>query len=422
MSAGQRVILQPTARVRWALPIAALLSVVCGFAPSSALAADPPRVPIATAPYGSPEITSDSTGTTINAKAPVPATGSGRYYRPVSPLDPDKVYKVTVNGTPTEGNFVLRLGRDGKLDYRAAPDGEETWWVSGTTKFELLLFSPVPAKYLMRGVRIDECPACKSDADLKQQIIAETPGLESALKGTNTHAKAAIIMRWLAPRITWGSGTTTTMVEPRGRGAAELYYDYFEPLRRGVYCAGATDFYTKVLKIFGIPSFPFHFGTTGKTPKDLTHATVLIPFANDSGGTDYRLLDPTFNLDVSVKATNKPASVEEMFEYWRAGRIGEVSFNTRSLDERRILLPTGPISCRDARSRGYDCTLSDWLNRTWNSWFAANGYDTGAAGLIQVMGTEQVFNPASYGNPQDFLQMHAAFKSGGTVTDIPPAP
>jgi hypothetical protein len=369
-----------------------------------------------TSNYGSPTVTNDSNGTLIG----VPNPPAGLYYK--STLDPSRTYRVTVTGQTLDTTFSFRLRRDtGAYAYRPAPNGTESFVVQNTTKLEFLFYTSRGGNYRISSIGISDCTGtCKTDSDLRSQILSETPGLQSALDAGDKWTAAKLLRGWAAPRIDWSGNPD--LLNTSGYDAGQLYYEFFQPNVNGVFCGGAADFFRKVLAIFAIPSFEFDFGDT---TDGLTHATVIMSFPNSDGTTDYRIVDPTFNMDFTLIPSGKPASVPVMWEMWRAGMTNRIQVNTQPLGERRIFQGGAVRRCADVAWPNGGCGFDAYLAANASA-MTRDGYQTGLDGFLQLQGTTNMFNPTDLGVPVDFQQKHDTFKqavlTGDTSTHVAPLP
>ena len=360
--------------------------------------------------YGTPTITDGAPGTLIEATDP-PPSGEGLYYR--AQLDPTRVYRVTLQGARINGeHFNLRISRGTKRTWHAAPDGVETYRIENTRDLEFLLYRTVPSKYRVHVLRIDDCTAsCTTDGGLKDQVLSDTPGLSAAVQAGDRQAAARLILGWVAPRVTFARGGATQPMDSYFRTASELYYDYFAVNRGGVFCGGAADFYRKVLALFDVPSSAVLFGDDSG---DLRHVTVIVPFPDGEGTTQYRIFDPTFNLDLVLPASGHTPTVAEFFELWRAGMMDRVEYRTQSLAERRIISdrqPDGGYSAAPCASQpgSTACSFTSWLNG--NAAVLANrGFETGAGAYPHLLGLGTLFPGGVFAIPADFENMRARFK------------
>lgn len=139
------------------------------------------------------------------------------------------------------------------------------------------------------------------DRELESLILREAPGLRAALAAHDNHRAAAAILRWVAPRVAWSLDRPTST---RGESAGDIYFEWFRPARRGVFCAGAADFFQKTLRLFGVPSAKIDFGHAGSN----THVTVLVPRQTTGPRHGYQMFDPTFGaqLEWSVSRRSLP--------------------------------------------------------------------------------------------------------------------
>ena len=373
-------------------------------------------------------ITNDSEGQLIT----VSTAPAGRYYVATG-LDPAKTYTVTLEGERIgTAPFTLRLRRNSDTpSYRPAPNGHFEVQVTGATRYELLFYSDTAgAQYRIRSLVMDECVTCKTDTDLRNEILAQTPGLQAELDAGHTWDAAKLILGWAAPRIAY-AGSQSALVDTSAISAAQAYYDVFQQRKGGVWCGGATDWFRKVLALFGIDSFRYDFGTASG---DLTHVTTVLPFAKGDGTTDYRVLDPTFNMDLTITTSGKAASVPAIWELWRADKSQYVQRNEGGLGTRQVLFAPADADgrftsapCTSVSSNG-GCGFDSFLANSAGA-FAANGMEQGFDGFVQLMSTKELFNPAFNGVPQDFQNKHATFKDAVLtgkddvhVSELPIAP
>jgi hypothetical protein len=181
-----------------------------------------------------------------------------------------------------------------------------------------------------------------------------------------------------------------------------------------VFCGGAADFLHKVLKLFGVDAFQLNYGDVAF----FTHAVVVIPVAGPDA-TDYRILDPTFNVDYSISWSGAPASVQQMFEIWRAERMDLLSVNEQPLGTRWIVAapdqPGTAKRCEDgAASTG--CGL-DAFRAPWAPVFEQHGHTTDDAGLVRLLGTTEILYPQYFSVPDDFVRMHTTFRQAVLAHD-----
>jgi hypothetical protein len=394
------------------------------FAIARPAAARADSIPLVTSSYGSPQITTTDQGTSIGVN-PGPA---GLYYR--ATLDPSRSYRLTLLGQDVNESFVLRLNEDGKLTYVGAPNGPAVYRVSGVTSFEALIYRDSPGSYLVRSIVLADCAnTCKTDTDLQAEVESAVPGLQQAIANGDYYSAGQQVLHWVAPRIVWASGQPAP-IPTAGLSAAEIYYDYFQTGYGGVYCGGSADFLHKVLNLFAIPNFELDFGTT---TDGLTHAMIVLPITEPGGGVDYRILDPTFDMVLTLINSGEPASIPVALELWRMGLTGRVMFQTGDLSQRRVLDdPSGDgnyiqTACGEETGPSPGCGF-DQAMALWQPYLQRDGFQSGSAAYLQLLGTTQLFTPDAFGVPQDLQSMIRTFSAAVADGDqsvhiaIPPLP
>ena len=366
------------------------------------------EIAFATEPYETPEITTAKDGsTTIN----VPKPPAGLYY--LAKLDPARAYRIHILGGRTDGGpFSLRIRRgEGAPEYHPAAKRDEHMNISDCSSVELLIYngSQAPGKFSFRALSIEDITGLgHANSDLKALILKETPGLAEALKNKQIWLAEKLVLRWAAPRITWDGGGYALATS--GYDAAQIYYDFFQPHTMGVYCGGSSDFLHKVLNLFGLPNFPMDFGTH---KPNLTHVTVIVPLPNPSGGTDYRLLDPTWNMELVLKKTGEPVDLFTAWELARASRADEVEVRSVDLGGRFILMKGGSKKASDFKPHPGDCYWDRFIVE-WAPIFKEAGYEANLSGFLHLLGTSQIF---STNIPKEFVEKHNAFKKAASEHD-----
>ncbi|MDX6225570.1 MAG: hypothetical protein QOE64_1946, partial [Frankiales bacterium] len=173
--------------------------------------------------YQSPTITTSDDGTTTIG---IREESAGLFLRYT--LDPVTVYRVTVSGEVLSGQVTQRIGLDGDLTYEPAPQGSISRTVTGRSALELLFYSDTPATYRIDSVTVQACDDCRTDDDLRHQILSEIPGL-AGLTQTDPEEAAERIMRWAAPQIPFADAFPAPILTDV-LSVSDLYYENFKPL------------------------------------------------------------------------------------------------------------------------------------------------------------------------------------------------
>ena len=393
----------PTAQaaLRAIVGIALLSMALLGLlVPSSAVASPPDP----TGPYERAVVTRDAEG---GVAVDVAEGSGGAWFRMA--LDPTRTYRVTVAGRPRGGSFTLRTRTDDRVPtWRQAPSGTEVHRISGTAELELLIYTDTGGSYTLTALDVEACDGpCLKDSGLRSRILAESPSLATALDRGDRWAAARAILAWVAPKITFAAGGVQAM-STVDMSAAEILDGNLIPGRQGVYCLGAADLLRKLLSLFGIPSSILEFGDV---TDGLTHATVAVAI-DGTDGIEYRLIDPTFAMDLQVD-TEHPVTIAEALELWRAGLVpSRLVAATTALDDRRVLVRDGdtvrPERCGVMVPRSSACGLADY-GAIWDPVLVRNGYDPGLGGLLELLGTRPLFSPNYHGVPDDLQKLQRTF-------------
>lgn len=307
-------------------------------------------------------------------------------------LRPELTYRLRVTGSVLTGRTTLRLRRDAEEPaYYAAPDGEEDFKVRGVEQLEVLLYEDDAFSYRIEALDVVVCPECKTDDDLRAELLATLPSLGERLV-TDRLLAAEQLLDWAANAADMAGSDEyrlrTNQLVSRNP-ASDIYYDIFLPDKGGVYCGGFSVFYDKVLRLFDYPSFTINFGDLDGS---LTHVTVIIP---EREGTAYRYLifDPTFNATFWHRETGRRLAFGDLIRLAREGHESLVQIESRSVDRRDVLLLSKDRdSCRELRREendyivcghpgyGINTFLDNWADR-----FVTYGYGAGQYGLFQLM-------------------------------------
>ena len=228
------------------------------------------------------------------------------------------------------------------------------------------------------------------DGALQQHLLVEVDGLGKAL-GTDRLLAARMILDWASNSANFGAGSqiVTETNEFLGESATELYYEHFLPNRGAVYCGGMAVFYDRVLKAFGYDSFTINFGDVRD---GLSHVAVSLPIC-DGATLKHYLFDPTFNTTFHYRAGGCQLDFFELVDAFDAGGLDRIEVRTRSI-QGRDWISIGPLmepffGLKEVIGDRYvygrsDGRLTDYLEKCGRE-FAANGYEPGLAGFVQLM-------------------------------------
>jgi hypothetical protein len=367
-------------------------------------------------PYNAVEVSDAAAITTMR----VTARPGGLQY--TAALDPTKTYRLRIRGRTTDNGVVMRIRTDDQVRFRRAPNGLYGARVAGAAELEILLFRHYETddeRYRIMEVSVEECAGqCKTDADLRNEILSDRRGLARALASDDRLAAATEIMRWVAVRVPVAGGTPPLITQTDGLSAAELWYDQLATHEVGVFCAGASALLVKLLHLFGIASFELDFGD----PAVYTHATVVVD-SGRPGAPEWHLLDPTFNVVLLAAASNAPLPLPEALEAWRAGRTDLIRVSEQSLIGRPIVYDPDadgipePLSCdADVTSGWSGCGLGH-LAHDFDARFEAAGHGRGYAAILSLLARGSLFSTAYFGTPQEFVEMHARLRASLTQHD-----
>jgi hypothetical protein len=366
-------------------------------------------VQLTRSPYNAPVISDSKHGTLIQTLT----RPAGLLYR--ATLDPDRTYRVRIRGQATAAGIVMRVARNGTLDYKRAPTGLYAFRVTGVEELELLLFGHYETddeSYLVREMTVTACDDCPGDTQLRQQILDERPALAAALDADDSYTAAVEVMRWAAPRIPVPGGEPLPQLATGGLSAAEMYYDNFDSGQVGVRCSGAADFLVKLLALFDIPATELDFGD----PAVLTHATVIVPVVR-GGVEEYFQLDPTYNARVLMRDSSVPVPLLEALELWRSGNSELLRVDDLSLGPRRIVYDPdragvpASLRCEDVSiASGWSGCGLQHLDHDSGSLFGAAGYGRGQDAMFGLLAFGQLFSSEYFRTPPNLLAMLTRLK------------
>src|SRR5262249_55897591 len=174
----------------------------------------------------------------------------------------------------------------------------------------------------------------------------------------------------------------------------------------------------KILDLFGIPSFTLDFGGDG-----MAHVTLVVPVQTQTGSTEYRLLEPTFDADFTLASSGRPATVKELLDLWRTGKTQEIVVNAPSLENRVVIRPDGSDTCSTVEMSDLVMSPAACGTRRYADInapaFAQMGYSPGTDALFQMLATGTLYGVEARGVPADFEAMQAEEKQLVLTADAP---
>ncbi len=201
---------------------------------------------------------------------------------------------------------------------------------------------------------------------------------------------------------------------------SDLFKDFFDPDRGGVYCGGFSIFYNNILKLFGYDSFTLNFGDLRD---DLTHVVVIVPIANGTSDWNYYIFDPTFNTVFMEPGTTRQLTIQEMLIKYRQEQTSLISVAQDSIADREWLslgivnqtqyIHKSQVQASDLTVEIYSrptYAISTWTNEISSS-LTRYGYSTGMLGYMQLL-SNQIFTVGQSANtaPRDrFIYYLQAF-------------
>lgn len=314
--------------------------------------------------------------------------------------------RLTLRGAETAGKANLRLAT-GSSDpaYYAAPNGDLELLVDASELTTLLIYSDEPFSYELTTVALEPCPTCRTDEDLRREILDDLPELATTLKDDRARA-AELILHWTSPRINFAFDRHTVQAAEQALAtkpsAAQAIYEVSQDGGNAVYCGGASSILNRVLRLFGFDSFTLNFGDLRD---DLTHVTVIVPLSVD-GNTTFALFDPTFN-STFRDPSGRHLSYEELVRLSSRNAVGRVTVNFQPMPDRQYVFAGAatPERCdRIANTHGpfSKCTIESFTLDDYLTTFAdkleANGYPATLQGFSMLMSTE-VFGVGSLTRP-----------------------
>lgn len=289
-------------------------------------------------PYQEPSISVNEGSVTISGGGQRPA-GVYLYYD----LDPINTYQLLISGKSLKGLTTLRIRKDGgEPKWTRLVDGDEKIIVYKTSRLEVLVYADNAFSYQIRSIRIESCPACKTDDDLQRLLLSVIPGLQKALK-TDRLEGARLLMNWAANAVNHIDVPNLRKLAEDSRqfvtrkSASQSYYELFLPRKGGVICGGMSSFFDKILKLFGYNSFIINFGDLRD---NLTHVTVVVAHGHQKGDQKYLkyfIFDPTFNCVFRRKKDLGYMTVSEMLDAVNKGAADSIMVDTLPLKGRCYL-------------------------------------------------------------------------------------
>ncbi len=202
-----------------------------------------------------------------------------------------------------QGNGTLRITLgDGVHGYRPAPSGTLTMPIDPAQPIEVLIYADGAFEYVIESVSVDPCPACVTDARLREIVLRDVPGLD---RERSAFERARLLLDWTAhivdegrdvPRFAGNDSLISSV------GAGEAYQEIWLPDAGGALCGGYSVFFAKVLALFGFDAYTIDMGDADAR---LTHVTTLV-FIDGR----FYIFDATLN-GYYVRG-DRPASLDEV--------------------------------------------------------------------------------------------------------------
>lgn len=244
-------------------------------------------------------------------------------------------------------------------------------------------------------------PATCTDADLRAEVLSETPGLADALAAGQTERAAQLLLGWASPRIVW-AGSEAVRAPTDGLSVAAIYYTIYLPRSAGAYCGEAADFYDKLLQVFGLTSDVLVFG---QEPGGFQHAVVLVALPDG-----YALFDPTFDGELELADTGQAASVDWILQNWSAPtQISSVTLAHGDLSNRVWLEDQpdrAPLVHRCADDGNATGCSFEFFSTAYADTFTAAGLGTGINAYLALLVDGEWFATDQCGVPQQLVDAH----------------
>lgn len=307
---------------------------------------------------------------------------------------------------------VADYNRDGRADLFGYSSNLGTWRIRS---FDGTNWFGVAAGNLSPSARILDVPGA-SNAALRSLILADLPGLKSALNSGDTRTAVHLLRQWTANAADAALFSNPLLID--AMSAADAYFQDYVANRAGSSCGGFSDFYTQILSLFQIDSLTINMGDV---TADLIHTTVLVPIWENNAWS-YEFYDPTFNGTLINTSTNAPLSYLDIVSAVQAGNTSNIGVEESSNDNREFLsavqIDNVPQITFESIENGVyiyrwtDYGLDDYL-KTYEPTFQAYGYPTGLQGFLRLTPKVlSVYANNGSGNPQTSADMKSAFLAG----------
>ncbi len=266
-------------------------------------------------------------------------------------LDRDRRYRLRIAGRGN--NFTVRVttrGDRGSMEYLPAPNGEKILNFSDITSIDVLVYSDVPAEYILREMRIDDCEDCRLSEDLVRVVRDAIPDLDQL----GAYEKAVAIMRWASTAAHYTLDARQIPSDFESWPVYRQYFDFFLPSAGGASCGGIAVFTVNVMKLFDIDAMTINYGVPRSQGEFATHVSVVVKIADQ-----FYLLDPTFAatvatdngplpLDQALLAVQQGAGKIRIADFDLSGRsnVGPRTITALSLCATRSVNANGVETCR----------------------------------------------------------------------------
>ncbi len=254
-----------------------------------------------------------------------------------------------------------------------------------------------------------------TDATLKAIILADTPGLRSAVAVGDTRTIARLLRNWAANAV--DSALFSNPLLNGARSASEAYFSGYAIDKAGSTCGGVGEFYVNILKLFSIDSLTVGLGDYRADA--LIHTTVVVPIRNQQSWS-FDIFDPTFNCTYVDALSGNNLSYTTIVSAVQSRNTANVSVE-ESATLYRDFISRIPFDSPDMTLVGIQdgIYIYRWPNyglddyvRVNQSTFSEYGYASGNAGFYQLMAKVLVVNPNNgSGSPSISQDQRAQFLS-----------